>query len=121
MSRTRNMANHKRGICLIAIFWASVATHHSVATADNYPTKPITIVVPFAPGGSTDIQARLVAKGLSERVGQVTRAFKKAPACTSTLRSAPALPVITLPHMYSRHTCAACLAGIYAKPVRWWQ
>ena len=70
MSRTRNMANHKRGICLIAIFWASVATHHSVATADNYPTKPITIVVPFAPGGSTDIQARLVAKGLSERVGQ---------------------------------------------------
>ena len=37
------------------------------------------------------------------------------------VRSAPALPVITLPHIYCRHTCAACLAGMYAKPVRWWQ
>lgn len=38
--------------------------------ADEYPTKAVTIIVPFPPGGSTDVQARLVAKGVSERLGK---------------------------------------------------
>jgi tripartite-type tricarboxylate transporter receptor subunit TctC len=33
-------------------------------------TRPIRVVVPYPPGGSSDIQARLVAQGLSERIGQ---------------------------------------------------
>lgn len=40
------------------------------ALAADYPAKTITIVVPYPPGGSSDIQARLVAKGLSERLQQ---------------------------------------------------
>lgn len=40
------------------------------ASAQAFPTRPLKIVVPFGPGGSTDLLSRLVAKPLSERLGQ---------------------------------------------------
>lgn len=40
------------------------------AQAADYPDKPITVIVPFPPGGSSDVTARLVSKKLAERVGQ---------------------------------------------------
>lgn len=40
------------------------------ASAQAWPTKPITIVVPYAPGGGTDITARLIGKRLGEVLGQ---------------------------------------------------
>jgi tripartite-type tricarboxylate transporter receptor subunit TctC len=40
------------------------------ASAEDWPTKPITIVVPFVAGGTTDIVARIVAQSLSERLHQ---------------------------------------------------
>jgi tripartite-type tricarboxylate transporter receptor subunit TctC len=38
--------------------------------AADYPTKTITMIVPFPPGGTADAQARLVAKSLSLRLGK---------------------------------------------------
>ncbi len=38
--------------------------------AQGYPTQPIKIIVPYAPGGSTDLTARLIGKALSQQLGQ---------------------------------------------------
>jgi tripartite-type tricarboxylate transporter receptor subunit TctC len=42
----------------------------TAATAQNYPNKPITLQVPFAPGGTTDIVARVISEPLGKSLGQ---------------------------------------------------
>ena len=46
--------------CLVALL-----TNHSFAQSDNYPSKPITIVVGYPPGGSTDLTGRVLANALA--------------------------------------------------------
>jgi tripartite-type tricarboxylate transporter receptor subunit TctC len=53
----------------IAAFCAALIVSGS-AFAQQYPTKPVKIIIPFAAGGVTDIAGRLIAQKLSERLGQ---------------------------------------------------
>ncbi|ODT15139.1 MAG: LacI family transcriptional regulator [Kaistia sp. SCN 65-12] len=57
-----------RSLSIVAIVLAALVG--LPAHAADFPDKPITVIVPFPPGGSSDVTARLVAKKMAERVGQ---------------------------------------------------
>jgi tripartite-type tricarboxylate transporter receptor subunit TctC len=67
MKNEHAQMNQILGICLaVIVFFAFPAP---VTAAATYPTKPIRLIVPFAPGGGTDMVARVIAPKMSERLG----------------------------------------------------
>lgn len=61
----------KRRLTIAHLFLAVVASNGTFAQpAEHYPSRPVRVIVPYAPGGPTDITARLLATKLSEVWGQ---------------------------------------------------
>src|SRR5262245_222377 len=49
---------------------AALPTISRIAWAQSYPTRPVTMIVPFAPGGGTDVAARIVGEHMARSLGQ---------------------------------------------------
>jgi tripartite-type tricarboxylate transporter receptor subunit TctC len=87
----RKLANR---LCTAAAS-ALLASTSTVASAQgDYPNRPLTLVVGFAPGGPNDILGRHLAKALAQRLGQPVQVFNQAggsgnPASAAVARAAP--------------------------------
>jgi tripartite-type tricarboxylate transporter receptor subunit TctC len=107
------MQSTRRALC--AAFLATTTLPFAAQAQDAaYPTKPITIVVPFSPGGGVDVMARLLAEKLRASLGQTviidnkaggsgmigTVAVVRAPADGHTLLMATAGETAINPHVH---------------------
>ena len=107
------MKCHRFRASLAALTSVLVAT---AAHAQTWPSKPVRIVVPFAPGGAVDVTGRTIAQALSARLGQQVvvenrggaggnigvEAVAKSPPDGYTLVMATAGQISINPHMYSK-------------------
>src|SRR4051794_14127056 len=63
------MSTWIKSFCVVAVL-LGVSVAVDQAQAQNYPTRAITLVIPFAPGGSTSIVGRAIADKMSEVLGE---------------------------------------------------
>ena len=87
----------------------------AAAAAENYPSRPVRIVIPLSPGGTTDVPGRIVAQKLSDSLGQQFFVENRAGAggtigADFVAKSQPdgytllltATPVVITPHVYKK-------------------
>jgi tripartite-type tricarboxylate transporter receptor subunit TctC len=97
----------KRALAILAVFLAA-----SSAQAQDYPNRPLRILIPAAPGGTTDLLARLFALKLSESLKQPVSAENRASASgviAGELTAQAPADGYTLLLAYHQHTVNAAL------------
>src|SRR5205823_11856533 len=60
----------RRGFLRLTAGAVALPYASTIASAQSYPAKPVRLIIGYAPGGSADITARLMAQWLTERLGQ---------------------------------------------------
>ena len=121
---------------IVAALAGFAAVAPSTADAQQWPSRPIQVIVPFAPGGSTDIAARLVGQHLAREFGQQVVVENKAGANGNlgtelVAKAAPdghtilVMPeaIVTNPHVYKVNYDAlkdlVPVAQISRQPIVW--
>jgi tripartite-type tricarboxylate transporter receptor subunit TctC len=102
---------------------AATAAFLGGASAQTYPAKPITMVVPFAAGGPTDIVARMVGENMSKTLGQqvVVENVAGAGGTTGITRASQAKPdgyTIMMGHMGTHGAAPALYPNLKYDPVK---
>jgi len=115
------MTTLTRGLAALAGLAALVAA--APAFSQAYPTKPITMIVPFAAGGPTDIIARVVGEHMSRTLGQqiVVENVAGAGGTTGSTRAAQAAPdgyTIMMGHMGTHGAAPALYPNIKYDPTK---
>lgn len=95
----------------------------SVATAQDFPSKPVTMIVPFAAGGPTDVVARIVAEHMSKTLGQqiVIENVAGAGGTTGITRGAQSTPdgyTIMMGHMGTHGAAPALYPKLKYDPAK---
>ena len=100
--------------CVLAI--CALGLYPAIALAQPYPSKTIRLIVPFPPGGGVDFIGRIIAKHLSERLGQQVlidnragangivglELLKQSPPDGYTIAAASAGPLSVNPSIYAK-------------------
>jgi len=104
-----------------ALMGAAVALSAGLAQAQNYPTRPITVIVPFAAGGPTDVIARIVSEHMGKALGQqlIVENVAGAGGTTGITKGFQATPdgyTIMMGHMGTHGAAPALYANLKYKP-----
>jgi tripartite-type tricarboxylate transporter receptor subunit TctC len=108
---------------LLAALSAALALTATSAAAQTYPTRPVTIIVPFAAGGPTDIVARIVGEHYSKALGQqfIVENIAGAGGTTGITRLAQAKPdgyTIGMGHMGTHGAAPALYPNLKYDPTK---
>jgi len=104
-----------------AMLGAAVALTAGAASAQNYPARPITVIVPFAAGGPTDVIARIVSEHMGKVLGQQLIIENVAGAGGTTgftkgLQATPGGYTIMMGHLGTHGAAPALYANLKYKP-----